>query len=119
MPICPNCEATVEYKGGMLCDACGFDFNSYKFVPWSLLNLKFHPEKRTHLRLAAVGGWMLLPPIIAMTLGTLLSYRSFAVSVAFSVVVVAPISIVCFLLPLSAAWRRLDDASSEDQRGDN
>ena len=102
MPICPHCEAAVEYKGGMLCDACGFDFNSYKFVPWILLNLKFHPEKRTPFRLAAVGAWMLLPPTIAITLVTMLSSRSFAASVTFIVVVVAPISIVCFFLPLVA-----------------
>ena len=27
MPICPNCETVIEYKGGMLCNDCDFDFN--------------------------------------------------------------------------------------------
>jgi hypothetical protein len=29
MPVCPNCESEVEYKGGMICPNCGFDFMRY------------------------------------------------------------------------------------------
>ena len=106
MPICPNCESPIEFKSGMVCENCNFDFNGYRFVPWIVLNLKFHSEKRTPGRLAAIGAWTLLPSLIAVALGTWLGFWSLTASVAFFVGVAIPVCVSCLLKPLLAIFKQ-------------
>lgn len=64
MPICPNCESAIEYKGGMVCPRCNFDFKRYWFVPWKLLQFKFQEDQRTPVKVAMILVWMFVPPLV-------------------------------------------------------
>lgn len=107
MPICPHCEVAVEYKNGMVCDQCTFDFKPYWLIPWSLLNLKFHRENRTPARLLGISAWMLLPTVIAIAIGRFLTDHGLQPTILFifDIAVTIPISVVTFFRPLIAIFK--------------
>jgi hypothetical protein len=66
MPVCPNCESEVEYKGGMICPNCGFDFMRYLWIPapWGFLQFKF--QKKTPRNIARIVFWMSTPTTVCV-----------------------------------------------------
>ena len=106
MPICPNCESSVEYKGGMVCKKCEFDFKRYLFVSWELLYFKFHPAEHT-VRLKALWVFRMVMPMVT-TIGIGLGIYLWVhplIAIAFICVFVPPITAILTVLPIRALLR--------------
>jgi hypothetical protein len=106
MPTCPNCETGFDYKSGMVCPACDFDFKRYWFVSWKLLHFKFHSAERSLRSKAVTMFWLCVPTITAIALGlTIYRWAHPVLAIAFFIAFIVPITLLFTILPICALLR--------------
>ena len=106
MPICPDCHTTIEYKNGLVCHACHFDFKLYPLVSWKLLHFKFHPEQRTVRQWVQITFWLIVPSLLSTGLTVvILAYISPLVTAIYALLFVLPIVIFFTIRPVAALLR--------------
>lgn len=96
MPICPNCESIVEYKGGMVYQKCNFDFKEYWLIPHSLLRFKFQRSQRTPANFAKTTFWLFVPTVVCAAMDF---------SVAMFVVITIPVATLFTFRPSVALFK--------------
>ncbi|MBL6724945.1 MAG: hypothetical protein ISQ09_07640 [Rubripirellula sp.] len=107
MPVCPNCESEVEYKGGMICPNCGFDFMRYLWIPapWGFLQFKF--QKKTPRNIARIVFWMSTPTTVCVGAYSAMGDKRFTlVGLTILGLIVIPATFIFTVAPILAFLKK-------------